>query len=74
MPYYVDNERLIAIWFYGKLWFIGDLSDLEEGQFGLGFFHSDEFGDCPTDTTEWQEAFDGEWNTNPNAKLTGYSK
>ena len=75
MPYYVDYERLYAIWFDGiGDWVIGLLSSVEEGTFSSGFFHNDEFVDCPTDTNDWQEYFDGKWNTNLNATLTDHSK
>ena len=75
MAYYVDNEKRYAIWFDGTdEWFIGYLSDLKEGKFTYGFFQNDEFIDCPTDTTDWREYVDGEWNINPNAKLIDYSK
>ena len=75
LPYYVDNEKRYAIWFNGyDEWIIGLFSSLEEGKFTTGFFQNDEFVDCPTDTNDWQEYFDGEWNTNLNATLTEYSK
>ena len=71
MPYYVDNERLFAIWFDGiGEWAIGYLSDVKEGEITGGFFHNDEFVQCPNDTHDWQEYFDGEWNTNLNTKLS----
>ena len=75
MPYYVDNQRRFAIWFDGvDEWMIGDLSDVEEGKFRSGYFQNDEVVECPTDTNDWQEYFDGEWNTNLNAKLSKWAK
>ena len=71
MPYYVGNERKYAIWFAGTGdWFIGRLSDVEEGKLPTAFFQNDEFVECPTDTNDWREWFDSEWNTNLNAKLS----
>ena len=81
MPYYVDNERRFAIWFAGTEWFIGSFSNIGEGKSTTGLFQNDEFVECPTDTNDWREYFDGEWNINLNAKLshtnlnsTDYSK
>jgi len=75
MPYYVDNEKRYAIWFDGIYeWFIGLLSELEEGKFRSGLFHNDEIVECPTDTNDWQEYVDGEWKTNLNVSLTDFSK
>jgi len=70
MPYYVDNQKRYAIWFDGiGEWYIGYHSRVEDGTFNIGFFQNDEFIDCPTDTNDWREYFDGEWKTNSNAKL-----
>ena len=75
MPYYLDNEKRDAIWFDGTDdWFIGSFSNIEEGKFTTGAFQNDELVDCPTDTNNWQEYFDGEWNTNLNVKLIDHSK
>ena len=75
MPYYVDSKRNYAIWFDGfSNWFIGSFSNIGEGKFTTGLFQNDEFVECPTDTNDWREYFDGEWNTNLNATLTDYSK
>jgi len=76
MPYYVDNVRRYAIWSDGMEWLIGYLSSIDEGK-SAGFIRNKEFGDCPTDTNEWHEYLDGEWNINLNATLsdaTDYSK
>jgi len=73
MPYYLDNARRYAIWFNNG-WFIGSFSYIEEGKSTLRFRG---FVDCPTESTDtknWLEYFDGEWNTNLNVKLTEYSK
>ena len=70
MPYYVDNERRFAIWFDGTdEWMIGYFSNIDEGKFTTGFFQNQEFVECPTDTNDWDESFNSEWNTNLNAKL-----
>ena len=75
MQHYVDYGRQYAIWFDGiQEWFIGLLSEVEEGKFTRGYLQNDEFVECPTDTNDWREADSGEWNTNLNAKLTDYSK
>jgi len=70
MPYYVDDERLYAIWFDGTdEWMIGYFSYIQEGKFTWGFFQNDEYVDCPADTNDWHEVIDNEWKANLNAKL-----
>ena len=72
MPYYVDNERRFGIWFDGTDdWIIGSFSNIEEGKFTYGLLANDEFVECPTDTNDWKEYFDGEWAINLNATLSG---
>ena len=67
MPYYVDNEKRYGIWFDPSWleWNIGFLSDED------ALLYTSEFVECPSDANDWKEYFDGEWNINLNATLSG---
>ena len=69
-PLFIDPFNEYAVWFSGKYWMIGYLSNIEEGKLTYGFiFSPEENVVCPVDSEVYQELYSGSGNINSNMHL-----
>ena len=59
-PLYVSSNGVYGIWFNGDTWWFGDISNLDEGKFNLGYLYK-ESTDCPSSSKRWYYWNGREW-------------